>query len=225
MLPFSSPSHAPTLSKPAVAGKLPQSACRGEKTNQRRHLSSDFPADHHHLRPPQDVRLVALAAGYKFRPNLTPSTLAVTGKASEVMAIPSIEAAIITLFWPIGTASLCRSGPTHLVMFCRSGDSPGPTVAAIAVASADKLLRLHTVHTGLSYPFRKTAFAAPTRSGYRSLITEFATAPVRILRLCPSPNSRPALVVGTTHATFYPAHPVAIQSRPLTRFGSSYLFT
>lgn len=141
MLPFSSPSHAPTLSKPAVAGKLPQSAYRGEKTNQRRHLSSDFPADHHHLRPPHEVRLVALAAGYKFRPNLTPSTLAVTGKASEVLAIPTIEAAIITLFWPIGTVSLCRSGPTHLVMFCPSGHSPGPTVAAIAIASADKLLR------------------------------------------------------------------------------------
>lgn len=172
MLPFSSPSHAPTLSKPAVAGKLPQSACRGEKTNQRRHLSSDFPADHHHLRPPHDVRLVALAAGYKFRPNLTPSTLAVTGKASEVLAIPSIDAAIITLFWPAGTVSLCRSGPTHLVMFCRSGHSPGPTVAAIAVASADKLLRctpyIRVCRTRLGRP----RLSAPTRSGYRSLITD-----------------------------------------------------
>lgn len=46
-------------------------------------------------------------------------------------------------------------------MFCRSGHSPGPTVAAIAVASADKLLRLHTVHTGLSCPFRKTKFVCP----------------------------------------------------------------
>lgn len=81
MLPSSSPSHAPTPSKPAVAGKLPQSASRGERTNQRRHLSSDFPADHHQLRPPHGVRLVALPPAIISDQVLTPSTPAVTGKS------------------------------------------------------------------------------------------------------------------------------------------------